>query len=159
MPAVNTSEVKKSDIVGMIEHHREKKGVLIPLLQEVQDRYGYVPKEAVEIIAAELDVYPVDIYGILTFYAQFHLKPRGRHIIKVCMGTACYIMGGKEILDHLKGTLGIEIDQTTEDGNFTLEVVSCLGCCGMGPVVMVDEKFYGRCDLQKMDEVLQEYGK
>ena len=146
-----------SDARKIIKRYREKKGVLIPLLQDIQAIYGYVPQESIELIARELSIYPVEIYGILTFYAQFYLTPRGRHTIRVCQGTACHVMGGKEILDYLSDKLGIGEGETTEDGMFFLERVACLGCCGMAPVVMIDSDFYGRCTVQELDKLLDKY--
>ena len=105
-----------SDTKKIIQQYRNKKGVLIPLLQDIQAVYGYVPKEAIDLIAKELSFYPVEIYGVLTFYTQFYLNPRGEHIIKVCQGTACHVMGGKEILDYLSDKLGISEGETTKDG-------------------------------------------
>ncbi|TRZ51162.1 MAG: NADH-quinone oxidoreductase subunit NuoE [Dehalococcoidia bacterium] len=146
-----------SDARKIIKRYREKKGVLIPLLQDIQAIYGYVPQESIELIARELSIYPVEIYGILTFYAQFYLTPRGRHTIRVCQGTACHVMGGKEILDYLSDKLGIGDGETTEDDMFSLERVACLGCCGMAPVVMIDSDFYGRCTVQELDKLLDKY--
>jgi len=141
----------------IIQRYRKKKGILIPLLQDIQAIYGYVPKESVELISEELSIFPVDIYGILTFYTQFFLTPRGRHIVKVCQGTACHVMGGKEILDYLSDKLGIGEGETTGDGTFSLERVACLGCCGMAPVIVIDNDFYGRCGIQKGDKLLDKY--
>ncbi|HOW89361.1 MAG TPA: NAD(P)H-dependent oxidoreductase subunit E, partial [Elusimicrobiales bacterium] len=107
--------------------------------------------------ASELGVYPADIYGILTFYAQFYLTPQGRHIIKVCQGTACHVMGGKEILDYLAEKLGAKEGEPTRDGMFSLERVACLGCCGMAPAVMIDKDFYGRCTVKTMEELVEKY--
>jgi len=151
---VNLSQTKK-----LIKKYGKKKGVLIPLLQDVQKEYGYVPHEAVELIAKELKIYPVEIYGVLTFYTQFYLTPRGKHTIRVCQGTACHVMGGKEILDYLSDRLKIKDGETTKDGNFSLERVACLGCCGMAPVVQVDNDFYGNCTIQMVDEMLDKYKK
>lgn len=150
--SVDLSKVEK-----LIAEHGNEKGVLIPLLQDIENVYGYVPTEAIELVAAELDVFPVEIYGILTFYTQFHLKPRGKHTIYVCQGTACHVMGSKDILDYLLNQLNIKEGQTTEDGMFTVERAACLGCCGMAPVVKVDEDFFGWVTIQKMDEILQSY--
>lgn len=141
----------------LIRKYRNKKGILIPLLQDVQAAYGYVPEPAIKLIAKELSLYAVDIYGILTFYAQFYLTPRGKHTIKVCQGTACHVMGSKEILDYLSLNLGISQGQTSKDRMFSLERVACLGCCGMAPVVVVDDKFYGRTTIQKTDKLLESY--
>ena len=152
--SVDLSKTKK-----LIEKHGKKKSALIPLLQDVQKEYGYVPEEAVDLISKELNIFPVEIYGVLTFYAQFYLTPRGKHTIRVCQGTACHVMGGKEILDYLSRTLDINDGETTEDGVFSLERVACLGCCGMAPVVQVDDDFYGNCTIQMMDEMLEKYRK
>ena len=152
--AVDLSKTKK-----LIKKHGKKKGILIPLLQDTQKAYGYVPKESVELIAKELNIYPVEIYGVLTFYTQFYLTPRGKHTIRVCQGTACHVMGGKEILDYLSKKLKIKDGETTKDNIFSLERVACLGCCGMAPVVQVDNDFYGNCTIQKIDEMLEKYKK
>ena len=152
--SVDLSKTKK-----LIEKHGRKRGVLIPLLQDVQKEYGFVPEDAVELISKELDIFPVEIYGVLTFYAQFYLTPRGKHTIRVCQGTACHVMGGKEILDYLSDKLKIKDGETTMDGMFSLERVACLGCCGMAPVVQVDNDFYGNCTIQMMDEMLNKYKK
>ena len=141
----------------LIKKHGKKQGVLIPLLQDVQKEYGYIPHEVIELIAKELNIFPVEIYGILTFYTQFYLTPRGKHTIRVCQGTACHVMGGKEILDYLSNKLKINEGETTKDGVFSLERVACLGCCGMAPVVQVDDDFYGNCTIQKMDKMLNKY--
>lgn len=141
----------------ILESYKGKKGILIPLLQDIQKAYGYVPKEAVQLIAKEFKLYPAEIYGVLTFYTQFYLTPRGKHTIRVCQGTACHVMGGKELLDYLSDTLHIQDGETTKDGVFSLERVACLGCCGMAPVIMVDEDFYGGCDFKKIDTIIQKY--
>ncbi len=130
-----------ADISEIIERYRNKKGIVIPLLQDVQELYGYVPKEAVFIIAKELSLHPVDIYGILTFYSQFYTAPRGKNTIKVCLGTACHVMGSKELLNFFEQKLNVKEGETSKDGIFTLERVVCLGCCGMAPVVTVNDNF------------------
>jgi len=149
---INLSAARK-----LIKKYQGKKGVLIPLLQDVQASYGYVPKEVIALIAKELGIFPVDIYGILTFYAQFYLTPQGKHIIKVCQGTACHVMGGKELLDYMADKLGAVEGKPTKDGLFSLERVACLGCCGMAPAVVVDQDFYGRCTIQTIESVLSKY--
>lgn len=150
-------KVSASDIKKEISKHPYKKGILIPVLQDIQAKYGYVPGEAVSLIAEELSIYPIDIYGVLTFYAQFHLTPRGKHIITVCQGTACHVMGGKAILDYIAGLLDVTVGETTKDGMFTLERVACLGCCGMAPVVMIDNEFYGGCTIQSVEKLIDKY--
>jgi NADH-quinone oxidoreductase subunit E len=139
---------------ALIAKYKGQKGVLIPLLQDIQGVYGYVPRETIDLVAKEMDVFPVEIYGILTFYTQFYLEPRGKYIIKVCQGTACHVMGGKDILDFLLEKYGIQEGQTTPNGLFTLERAACLGCCGMAPVIVINEKFYGECTIQTITQTL-----
>jgi NADH-quinone oxidoreductase subunit E len=146
-----------TNVRELINRYQKEEGILIPLLQNIQDIYGYVPEEAVELLSEELGIFPVEIYGILTFYAQFYLSPRGRHTIKVCQGTACHVMGGKDILNYLSDELKVGEGETTEDGMFTLERVACLGCCGMAPVVVIDDKFYGVCTIKKVDELVKKF--
>jgi NADH-quinone oxidoreductase subunit E len=141
----------------LIEKYSQKKGALIPLLQDIQATYGYVPDEAVQVVAQELSIFPVEIYGVLTFYTQFYLTPRGKHTIRVCQGTACHVMGAKGVFDYLLDKLDVEEGETTTDGLFTVERVACLGCCGMAPVIMIDEDFYGRCTIQNIEETLEKY--
>ena len=152
--SIDTNKMQK-----IVDKYTGKKGTLIPLMQEIQKAYGYVPKDAINLIAKNMDMYPAEIYGVLTFYTQFYLTPRGKHTIKVCQGTACHVMGGKEILDYLSDKLSIKDGETTKDGSFSLERVACLGCCGMAPVVQVDDDFYGNCTIQMMDEMLEKYKK
>jgi len=150
-------KINPSDVKREINKYPDKKGILIPVLQDIQAKYGYIPSEAVSLIAKELSIYPIDIYGILTFYAQFHLAPRGQHIITVCQGTACHVMGGKAILDYIASLLDVTVGETTKDGLFTLERVACLGCCGMAPVIMIDKDFYGGCTIQSVEKLLDKY--
>ena len=150
-------KINPSDVKREINKYPDKKGILIPVLQDIQAKYSYIPSEAVSLIAKELSIYPIDIYGILTFYAQFHLAPRGQHIITVCQGTACHVMGGKAILDYIASLLDVTVGETTKDGLFTLERVACLGCCGMAPVVMIDKDFYGGCTIQSVEKLLDKY--
>lgn len=148
---IDLEKVKK-----IITKYKGKKDTLIPLLQEVQKEFNYVPKEAIDLIAKEMDMFPVNIYGVVTFYSMFKLDPPGKHIIKLCQGTACHVMGGKEILDYLENDFGIKVGQTTKDGLFTLERVACLGCCGMAPVVEIDGEFHGSATIQIIDKIIKE---
>jgi NADH-quinone oxidoreductase subunit E len=147
-----TDLAKAREIVAAL---KDREGTLIQILQEIQEEYGYFPPEAVELVADETGVPPVRIYGILTFYAQFRLMPPGRHTIKVCQGTACHVMGGKQILDYLIDVLGVSPGQTTADGMFSFERVACVGCCGMAPVVLLDGKAYGHSTIKSVDELLK----
>lgn len=130
----------------LIEKYKTKKGNLIPLLQGAQDIYGYIPRKAFEKIAAETDNPLSEIYGVATFYAQFRLSPVGKHIIKVCHGTACHVQNAKAITTSLKEALKVDDGGTTEDGLFTLESVACLGCCSLAPVMMISNETYGKLD-------------
>ncbi len=141
----------------IIERFRDKKGALIPLLQAIEASYGYVPKESIGLVSKELSIFPVEIYGILTFYTQFHITPPGRHTIRVCQGTACHVMGGKDLLDYLSDKLEIKEGETTKDGTFCLERVACLGCCGMAPVVAIDADFHGKVKIEQLNELLTKY--
>ena len=141
----------------ILEPWRGRKGFLIPVLQSVQHVFGYVPKEAIEAISREMKMPTAEIYGVVTFYAQFHLKPRGRHIIRVCRGTACHVRGSLKLLDKVKEMLKVEENGTTEDLRFTLEPVACLGACGLAPVMMVDDETHGRLVPEKLQGILDLY--
>lgn len=134
-------------------------GNLMPVLQGIQEAYGYVPKDTIDLVAERLNVYPSQIYGVLTFYAQFHLKPRGRFIIRVCVGTACHVLGAPRIVDTFFEKLGIGHAETTPDLRFTFEKVACLGACGMAPLAMVNDETYGKMTVQKVEEIIDEYSK
>ncbi|MDO3378145.1 NADH-quinone oxidoreductase subunit NuoE [Geoalkalibacter halelectricus] len=141
----------------VIDKYLNLKGALMPVLQEVQDAYGYLPEPCIHLIAERLNVYLSQIYGVLTFYAQFHLEPRGKYIVRVCMGTACHVKGAGRIADTLSDMLGIGHAETTEDLKFTVEHVACIGACGMAPVIMVNEATYGSISVKKMEEVVEKY--
>ncbi len=128
----------------LIEKYRNKKGNLIPLLQGTQDIYGYIPRVAFEKLSAEAGIPLSEMYGVATFYAQFRLSPVGKHIIKVCHGTACHVQNAKSLTTALKESLKVDDGGTTEDGLFTLESVACLGCCSLAPVMMIGEETYGK---------------
>lgn len=132
-------------------------GGTIPVLQEVQKEFGYLPEDALMAVSREMKIPPSELYGVATFYAQFHLNPRGRHIIRVCRGTACHVRGSLTILDKIKKVLQVEENGTTEDLRFTLEPVACIGACGLAPVMMVDEDTHGRLTPDKVMEVVNSY--
>ena len=131
-----------------------KRGNLIPILQRVQDKLGYLPREAMMEIAEFLDMPAVDVYGVVTFYNQFRLNPPGRHSIRVCLGTACHMKGGYITLDAWKRRLDIDRGQTTGDREFDLDTVACVGCCTMAPVTVVDDKPEGKVEPTKVDGIL-----
>jgi NADH-quinone oxidoreductase subunit E len=128
----------------LIRKYNGKKGNLIPILQGTQDLYGYLPRGAFEKISRETGLELSEMFGVATFYAQFRLKPVGKHIIKVCHGTACHVQNAKEISESLEETLKVKDGETTEDRLFTLESVACLGCCSLAPVMMIGDQTYGK---------------
>jgi len=154
---VQEQEVDLTGANQVIDKYLDMKGALMPVLQGIQEHYGYVPEPTVALVAERLNVYPSQIYGVLTFYAQFHLQPRGKYIVRVCMGTACHVKGAGRIAGTLEERLGITHAETTEDLKFTAEYVACIGACGMAPVIMVNDATYGSMSVQKMDEVIAKY--
>ena len=156
MPKAKNTKIDLSAAKKLIKKYSAKKGVLIPLLQDVQAAYGYVPGDVVSLIAKELGIYPVDIYGILTFYAQFYLTPQGKHIIKVCDGTSCHLKGGEKLLTRLVGDLKITREGTAEDLQFSLEKVRCQGCCQLGPVMKIDDAVHGPVTQEKALKLIKE---
>lgn len=130
---------------------------LIGVLQEVQARFGYLPPEALEAISHCTKIPLSRVYGVVSFYAQFYTEPHGRHMIRCCRGTACYVRGGQRVIDAVKAELDVEEEQTTEDMMFTLQTVACLGACALGPLMVVDSTYHGNMDPRKALRVLQMY--
>ncbi|MGI9861180.1 NADH-quinone oxidoreductase subunit NuoE [Moorella naiadis] len=154
----NIKEVaREKALAEAMERYAGTKGSLIPLLQEAQEIYGYLPGEVMRQIAARLGIPFSKVYGVATFYTQFHLQPRGRNIIRVCQGTACHVRGAARVLETLTSYLGIGKNETTPDGSFTLETVACLGSCGLAPVMMINEETYGRLTPEKIRAILDSY--
>jgi NADH-quinone oxidoreductase subunit E/NADP-reducing hydrogenase subunit HndA len=133
------------------------KGALIPVLQEAQNAYGYLPKEVIVRIGEKMNIPTSQIYGVATFYSQFHLNPRGKNIIRVCQGTACHVRGAKAILTALEDSLKVSAGQTTPDLKFTLETVACIGACGLAPVLMVNDDTHGRLTPENIPDILAKY--
>ena len=142
----------------MDESERDQRE-LIHILHRIQKQFGYVPAQAISQISKQLKISESEIFGVLTFYKAFTLEPRGKHSVTLCMGTACHVRGGVQIVDELERKLNIKVGQTTPDGEFTLETVNCLGCCAIGPVVVVDEKYYSHITVKKVDNILKKYKK
>lgn len=132
---------------------------LIAVLHKVQGMFGYLPREMMDFVAEQMQIPTAHIWGVATFYHYFNLKPVGKHIISVCMGTACYVKGAAEILDTLKRELKISVGQTTEDRLFTLQEARCLGACGIAPVIMIDDKIYGELDAKKVVMLINQFRK
>jgi NADH-quinone oxidoreductase E subunit len=149
----------KSDREALTAKATGRKRALIQVLQDAQDRYGWLPPETLEHVADALGVPLVQVYGVATFYKSFSLKPRGRHVCTVCLGTACHVRGGGAVLDEFERKLGIAAGQTTPDGEYTLERVNCLGACALAPLAVVDGRYYGQMTEAKADAVLAEIGK
>ncbi len=141
----------------ILEKYASIQGALIPVLQEVQQMYNYLPEEVLEYIAGRMQIPIAEIYGVVTFYSQFHLKPRGRNIIRVCQGTACHVRGGKTILQALEKQLGVKAGHTTADLRYTLETVACIGACGLAPVMQVNDDTYGRLTMDRLAVILARY--
>ncbi|MGA2151542.1 MAG: NAD(P)H-dependent oxidoreductase subunit E [Geobacteraceae bacterium] len=154
-----TEEIDLAPANMVIDRYITLPGNLMPVLQGIQEEYGYVPKPTIDLVAERLNVYPSQIFGVLTFYAQFHLKPRGRFIIRVCVGTACHVQGAERIVETFFDRLHIGHAETTEDLRFTFEKVACLGACGMAPLAMVNDATYGQMKVQKVDEIVADYSR
>jgi len=146
-----------STIEPIIKRWRGKDGNLIMILHEIQDHYGYVPRSVSLYISSLLNIPLARIYEVITFYNYFKLEAPGKHKISVCMGTACYLRGAPQILDEVKTVLQIEEGETTKDGMFTLDIVRCLGCCGLAPVMMIDGHVYGKVKKNEITEILSKY--
>ncbi|MFW6022686.1 MAG: NADH-quinone oxidoreductase subunit NuoE [Halanaerobiaceae bacterium] len=144
-------------LMGVMEKYDKKERYLIPILQEAQDEYGYLPEDVMKEIASYLNLSLSQVYGVVTFYTQFHLEPRGENIIRVCMGTACHVRGGSDVLKAIEEELGVDAGETTDDLKFTLETVACIGACGLAPVIMVNDDTHGRLTPEKVSTVLGQY--
>ena len=140
-----------------IAEHKDQPGALMPVMQKAQEIFGYLGEEIQACISENLGVPMSEIYGVATFYAQFALEPKGKHIIGVCLGTACYVRGSQAILDELSKELEVEVGKTTSDGLFTLEATRCLGCCGLAPVMMIGEDVYGRLVPEDIPDIIAKY--
>ncbi len=147
-----------NEILKVIKKYEGKKGSAIPILQEVQEIEGYISKDTIRDITEHTGIPSAELYGIVTFYSMFRLKPQGRHIIRVCKGTACHVSGADNIASMLNTVLKLpEGESTTEDGRFTLVEVACLGCCSLAPVIMVNEDTYGKVESDKLKKILDKY--
>jgi len=146
-------DLKSVDLI--VDKYQEKRTALISMLHDVQDRYKYLPDEALKMVASRLHMDINQIYGVASFYKSFSLVPKGKHSITLCLGTACHVRGGPKILRELKSLLHVEPGQTTVDRQFSLNVVNCLGVCAIGPVMMVDQKFYGEMNPLKTKRIIE----
>ncbi len=150
------SKVDLSLMDNLIQKYKNKKGNLIPLLQGAQDIYGYLPREVFYKLHDETGIEMNKMYGVATFYSQFRLNPVGKHIIKVCHGTACHVQNATQLTEYLEDALSVKDGETTDDGLFTLESVACLGCCSLAPVLMIGDEVYGKLDGNAAVKIVKE---
>ena len=157
MPEIKLCKDKVDFIKEVCKSFNNDGKEVINVLHQVQNAYGYLPREVQELIANELNIPASKVYGIVTFYSFFTMEPKGEHPINVCMGTACYVRGAEKVLDEFKRILGIQIGEVTPDGKFSLNVLRCVGACGLAPVVQIGSKVYGHMSVDKVKEILAEY--
>lgn len=148
---------KMEKLEHILEEHKSIQGALMPVLHETQELFGYIPEEAQKRISEVLNIPLAEIFGVATFYSRFTLNPRGQYTISVCLGTACYVKNAQGVLDRLKEELNVEAGETTKDGKFTLEATRCLGCCGLAPVMMINEDVFGKLVPDDIPDILKKY--
>lgn len=151
---VDQNDLKLKQI---IEKYKDTRGALIPVLHEAQEVYGYLPEDVLKTISKGLNVSLAEIYGVVTFYTQFSLNPKGRFSISVCLGTACYVKGSGQILEKIKEELGIDVGQCTPDGKFSLDACRCIGACGLAPVITINDDVHGRLVADDVPGILAKY--
>ncbi|MBW1752535.1 MAG: NADH-quinone oxidoreductase subunit NuoE [Deltaproteobacteria bacterium] len=152
-------EIDWNKLTAVIAKHEKEKWALIPLLQEVQEIFGYIPPESIEPIAQALKMFPSQVQGVITFYSGFTLQPKGKYILRVCRGTACHVKGSRNILRLMQKELDLDAGETSTDYKFTLETVACLGACFLAPAMMVNRAYYGKLAPTKVTSLLAQYGK
>lgn len=154
---MDSSELDRSKLQPILEKYKNEKWGLIPLLQEVQEAFGYIPPEFIEPVAQALNVFPSTVQGVVTFYAGFTMVPKGKYVLKVCRGTACHVKGSLSILRMMKKELGLNEGETSADYQFTLETVACLGACFLAPTMLVNRNYFGRLSPNKVVGVLRHF--
>ena len=151
------TKAQEEQLLQVISENKEERGALMPILQHAQEIYGYLPIEVQTIIARELDIPLEKVYGVVTFYSQFSLFPKGKYKISVCLGTACYVKGSGDIFNKLSEVLSIDSGECTADGKFSLDACRCVGACGLAPVMMINEEVYGRLTVEELPGILEKY--
>ncbi len=151
------TEKEEEQLLNILERHRHQRNSLIPILLEIQKAFGYLPKESIKRVAENLGIKPVEVWGVSTFYNQLRLTPLGKNHIKVCMGTACHLAGGRLVLEALERELNLKVGETSGDGEFSLERVACIGCCMLAPVAVIKDKIYPKMSPFKVEEALIPY--
>lgn len=149
------AKVKKYKIDSLLKKYEGKRENLISLLQDVQEKFNYLPEEVLVEISRKFDIPLIDLYGLVTFYKSFSLTPKGKHLLTVCLGTACHVRGGQKIADTISTELNIKPGETTKDMKITFQTVNCLGACALGPIVVVDGKYYGQMNSLKVKSLLK----
>lgn len=150
-------QVQPEKVHSLLKKYKNQKKSLIAILQDIQTEYNYLPQEALRMVANSLCIPLIDVIGVATFYHAFSLKPRGQHLITVCLGTACHVRGGPRILDEFEKRLSIQASETTKDNLFTLETVNCLGACALGPIAVIDGNYYGQMKIRTVDKLIKKY--
>ncbi len=153
----NGTKEQEEQLMAVIAEHKDQEGAVIPVLHKAQEIYGYLPIEVQEMISEGLDVPLAEIYGIVTFYTQFSLNPKGKYHIGVCLGTACYVKGSGDILEKIKEILGIDVGECTPDGLFSIDATRCIGACGLAPVLTVNDDVYGRLVVDDVAGIIKKY--
>jgi NADH-quinone oxidoreductase E subunit len=156
IPFRGTQE-QQEKLYGLIEKYKNEQGALMPLLQEAQELYGYLPEEVQLIIAEGLGLSVSEVYGVVSFYTQFAVNPKGENTIAVCMGTACYVKGSGDVLARIEKALGIKAGEITPDGKFSIDATRCLGCCGLAPVMTINGEVYGRLTPDSVEKIIDKY--
>lgn len=151
------AQAKAQKLDEIVAKYKDTRGALIPVLHEAQEVYGYLPLEVQRVIAEKLNIPLAEVYGVVSFYTQFSIYPKGQYQINVCMGTACYVKGANEVLDKFRTRLSIDVGECTEDGKFSLEACRCIGACGLAPVVTINDEVYGKLTADDVDVILDDY--
>ena len=157
MSEIKLSENKVNELIKLCEAYGNQPGELINILHKAQDTFGYLPREVQEIIARQLGIPVSKVYGVVTFYSQFTLYPKGQYKISVCLGTACYVKGSGDVYDRLQQKLGIKGGECTPDGKFSLDACRCVGACGLAPVMTINDEVYGKLLPDDVDDILAKY--
>jgi NADH:ubiquinone oxidoreductase subunit E len=153
-PTVNT-KVNLDKLKEIIAEHSRQRWPLIPLLQRIQNEFGYIPPQSIPILARALRLFPSQVQGVISFYEQLYTQPRGKKIVRVCRGTACHVRGGKTILKLVKQNLGIEEGETTHDMEYTLETVACIGVCALAPNIVIGDRVFGHMNPKKIEHLMK----
>jgi len=156
---MKSEEIDWGRFASVIEKHRDEKSGLIPLLQDIQETFGYIPPQSIESVAEAMNLFPSQVQGVISFYAGFSLKPKGKYVLRCCRGTACHVKGSRSILRVVEKELGINEGDTSPDYQFTLETVACLGACFLAPTMMVNRDYFGKLSPTKVTSILAEYRK